>query len=271
LGLLVFGYFYVRSESISGITMIIGISGGFLFILIQLVLIVDFAHGLAEDWILTYEENESRACYLGMTIFTFGCYALSIAGTILMYIFYANSGSCVLPKVVIFFNIILCLFVSIISIHPKIQEKIPSSGLLQSSFLTLYATYLIWSSLTNNPDIACNPSLINVNNTVPIGDKSYAYATPIPANSIVSLVIWFICLLYASIRTGSHTAIGKITGGTEGSGSDQGIPLTEVGSDNNHKVYDNEKEAVAYSYSFFHLIFALASLYVMMTLTSWYQ
>jgi hypothetical protein len=66
--------------------------GGVLFIIIQLVLIVDFAHGLAEDWIAAYEENESRGCYFGLLAFTFSCYMLSIAGTIAMYFIYANVG-----------------------------------------------------------------------------------------------------------------------------------------------------------------------------------
>lgn len=70
--------------------MWIGLLGGFLFILIQLILIVDFAHGLAESWVSSYEENESRSCFYGLLTFTFFCYGLSLAVIIFMYLFYTQ-------------------------------------------------------------------------------------------------------------------------------------------------------------------------------------
>lgn len=65
-------------------------TGGFLFILIQLILIIDFAHGLAQNWVSAYNEDESRGCYFGLLGFTFGCYGAALAGIIFMYIFYTT-------------------------------------------------------------------------------------------------------------------------------------------------------------------------------------
>jgi len=43
------------------------------------------------------------------------------------------------------------------------------------------------------------------------------------------------------------------------------------GDSDRQRVWDDEKDTTAYSYSGCHFIFLLATLYVMMTLTNWYK
>ena len=45
--------------------LIIGMIGGFVFILIQLVLIVDFAHAWNEKWLENFEESQNKWWYAG--------------------------------------------------------------------------------------------------------------------------------------------------------------------------------------------------------------
>ncbi|KAF8381728.1 hypothetical protein PRIPAC_70870 [Pristionchus pacificus] len=211
LGAITVGFFYIRSDNLSTPLMWIGMIGGFLFILIQLILIIDFAHNVAEGWIEKYEEDESKWCYAGLLSVTFGTYALAITAVVLMYIFYTTGSTCALPTFFISFNIILCIAVSVVSILPAVQERMPRSGLLQSSLISMYVMYLTWAALINNPDKACNPSMITIfTNTTTKDHKGDEYGTPLPMQSIVSLVLWFLCLLYASIRSSNQSSFDRL-------------------------------------------------------------
>ncbi|XP_030748080.1 probable serine incorporator isoform X3 [Sitophilus oryzae] len=254
----IIGAFFIP-EGTFGITwMWFGIIGGFMFILIQLILIIDFAHSWAEAWVGNFEETESKGWYFALLGVTFLNYVLSIAGVTLLYIFFTQPHSCDLNKFFISINLIFCVIVSILSVLPAVQEKLPRSGLLQSSVVTLYVTYLTWSAVSNSAK-ECNPGLWGI-----FGGKSNGNDF-----DVVGLFIWMCCVLYSSLRSASKSS--KLTMSENMLAHDNGAGNDGGEGGNGKKVWDNEDESVAYSWSFFHVMFALATLYIMMTLTNWYK
>ncbi|XP_025092546.1 probable serine incorporator isoform X2 [Pomacea canaliculata] len=277
------GAFFIPRGSFGQAWMVIGLIGAFIFIFIQLILLIDFAHGWAENWVGQYEETGSKTYYVGLLFFTIVFYVVSITAVVLFYVFYANGGSCGLHKFFVSFNLILCVGFSLLSILPKIQEAQPRSGLLQASVITAYVMYLTWSAMTNNPDKTCNPSLNQItnpdyNSTSSRVDTGDFTKTQFDAQSIIALIIWLFAVLYASIRTSSNSQVGKLTLSEKtilqtdtGNKYQSGSTGSEDEEKGRQKVWDNEEEGVAYSYSFFHFMLCLASLYVMMTLTNWFS
>ncbi|XP_050408189.1 serine incorporator 1 isoform X2 [Patella vulgata] len=278
------GAFFIPRGAFGQAWMIVGMIGGFIFILIQLILLVDFAHGWAESWVGKYEETENKCYYFGLFFCTAVFYILALAMVTLFYIYYADNADCKLHKFFVSFNLILCVIISVVAILPKIQEHQPRSGLLQSSIITLYTMYITWSAMTNNPDKTCNPSLTDIftpsiingtttGGTTPGGGPNVQLAV-FDWQGIVALLIWLFAVLYSSIRTSSNSQVGKLTL------TEKTILQTDTGSDSSaatdggekgQNVYDNEEDEVAYSYSFFHFMLCLGALYVMMTLTNWYS
>lgn len=274
---------------------VIGSGGAFFFILIQLVLLVDFAHSWNESWVDKMESGNSRGWYAALLAVTILNYILSVTAVVLFFVFYTKPDGCFINKFFISFNMLLCIAASIVSVLPKVQESQPRSGLLQSSFITLYTMFLTWSAMTNEPDRACNPSLLSIfhqiaapspapleieNQTavVIIGTEEPVLTSPYlqwwDAQSIMGLIIFILCILYSSIRSSSNSQVNKLTMASKDS-----VILAEGGSTAElseestgpRRLEDNERDMVQYSYSFFHFMLFLASLYIMMTLTNWYS
>ena len=69
-----------------------GFIGAMLFVLLGLILLVDLAYTYAEYCIGKIEEHDSKGWKVVLVGSTLGMYALSLAMTVVMYIFFANGG-----------------------------------------------------------------------------------------------------------------------------------------------------------------------------------
>ncbi|XP_049890591.1 serine incorporator 2 [Epinephelus moara] len=270
------GAFFIPEGMFTTVWYYFGAVGSFIFIIIQLILLVDFAHSWNQVWLEKAENGNPKCWFAGLLFFTIIFYALAFTALVLFYVFYTQPDDCTEHKVFISLNFIFCIVVSIVAILPKVQEVQPSSGLLQASIITLYTMYVTWSAMTNNPNRKCNPSLLSlVQPSSPTPAPGPAPPTPAPGNTqwwdaqgIVGLIIFLFCTLYASIRSSNNTQVNKLMQTEEGQGLTADMVVEEDGV---RRAVDNEEDGVTYSYSFFHFSLFLASLYIMMTLTNWYK
>jgi len=167
-----------------------------------------------ESWVGKGEDG-SKKHYCGLIFFTTTFYILSTVAIILLYVFYASKPSCSLNIFFITINLILCIIVSIVSVLPIVQNYHSTSGLLQSSFVTLYVIFLTWSAITNEKpgmkrniyisikkefylDPICNPSWVgiikNSNSTVVEASGNGS----VDVSSIVALIIFFGLIVYSA-------------------------------------------------------------------------
>lgn len=64
----IIGAFFIPEKSFGITWMYFGMIGGLLFIIIQLILIVDFAHSWADAWVGNYNDTESKGWYVYVNI-----------------------------------------------------------------------------------------------------------------------------------------------------------------------------------------------------------
>jgi len=231
--------------------------GSALFILIQLVLLVEFAYKWNETWVLKMEDEEGEGgntwyyLLLGSTIFMV-CASIALTGV--MYKFFGAEG-CDMNTAFITINFIAGLFLCLISLHPKVREGRPSSGLLQSSVVMVFSTYLVYSAIMSEPGSKCNPFDWN--------------KTSKAATVIIGAIFTIVSVVYSTVRTAS--ASSDLLGepdveksplvASEGAGDESNVDGKQID--------DDEEDETTYNYTHFHIAFAVGSMYVGMLLTNW--
>lgn len=231
--------------------------GAGLFLVVQMLILLDFTQALNDSFV---ESDDERQLYvlLGVTV---ACYLGTICISILMFVWFnpVSAQPCSLNVFLIVISLILVFAFSVISVHPLAKN----GSLFPSAVIGVYCSYLTYSALASEPhDYECNS----------IGQRVTAASGSTLALSMLGTLA---AVVWSALRAGSNTALFSTS---HESGAAAGQPLMETGSGaGDPEAHDEERrekamdefEPASYNYSFFHLIFALASMYIGMLMTGW--
>jgi hypothetical protein len=285
----------------------ISLVGSVLFTLVQLFMLVDFAHSWNESWVAKYHETQNRNWFrllLGATVLLL---LVVLVGTILMFVFLHPEGCPYsgLNTGLIAGNLGLVVLCCALSVLPAIQERNVRASLLTAAVVCLYATYLTAAAIFSQPV----PLLLNVSppNTVApavcwyLGQSNDVTTAAGYVTLVLGALITFVAVAFSSMRAGSHAGSAPPASteksalltvnrdANDGSSSDEekkDKPATReeeqqraleqqdrelLNLDDAAAVAGGElaSEPVAYSYSWFHLAMLLGGMYMGCLLTNW--
>jgi serine incorporator 1/3 len=265
----------------------VAFAAAMLFLLLGLILLVDLAHTWAEYCLSRIDKTDSRAWRVVLIGSTLGMYAVSLAMTIVQYIFFAGSG-CSMNQASITINFLLLLIVSALSIHPGVQEYNPKAGLAQSAMVAVYCTYLTMSAVSMEPDDKyCNPLV-----------RAQATRT---TSVVIGAIVTMLTLAYSTTRAATQgVALGGAGKSVKLPDDDEHTLITQqpdsrremraaalrqavsegslpadallednddYSDDDQNYSGDDERSSTQYNYTLFHIIFFLATAWVATLLT----
>lgn len=221
--------------------------GAGFFLLVQVIILLDFTHSWNDAWV----EKDEQKWYLALLAISVTCYLAAFAFSGLLFVWFNPSGQdCGLNVFFVVMTIILAFVFAIVALHPRVN-----GSLLPASVISVYCAYVCYTGLSSEPrDYACN-GLHKHSKTVSTGTL------------ILGMLTTVLSVVYSAVRAGSSTTFLSPPSSPR-SGSNTPLLESEVESGK----IDNkggEPKPVSYSYTFFHLIFALASMYSAMLLTGW--
>uniref|UniRef100_A0A2P2JZP4 Serine incorporator n=1 Tax=Rhizophora mucronata TaxID=61149 RepID=A0A2P2JZP4_RHIMU len=241
--LLVIFTFFLPNEIISFYESISKFGSG-LFLLVQVVLLLDFVHGWNDKWV-GYDEQFWYIALLAVSLVSY--LATFVFSGLLFHWFVPSGEECGLNTFFIVMMLI-CVFVfAVVVLHPAVGGSI-----LPASVISLYCMYLCYSGMASEPrDYQCN------------GLHSHSKAVS-SSTLTLGLLTTILSVVYSAVRAGSSTTLLSPPSSPRAA-----KPLLPMDKETEELAEKEKDKPVTYSYSFFHLIFSLASMYSAMLLTGW--
>ncbi|XP_028759956.1 probable serine incorporator [Neltuma alba] len=221
--------------------------GAGLFLLVQVVILLDFVHSWNDAWV----EKDEQKWYVALLVISIGCYLAAFTLSGILFIWFDPSGhDCGLNIFFLVMTMIIALAIGIISLHPQVN-----GSLLPASVISLYCAYVCYTGLSSEPhDYACNG----------LGNSKAVTVSTL----VLGLLTTVLSVLYSALRAGSSTSFLSPPSSPKSGGKKPLLEAEEM-EEGKGKKEEKDAEPVSYSYSFFHLIFALASMYSAMLLSGW--
>lgn len=275
-------------EVVLPVAMYTCLSGAAIFIVIQLFFFIDFAHSWTDKWQKNAVIGHSACWQIAMVLCASIIYTGVVCAVFLLFIFFTKADSCTANKIFIAINAGLCVLCSFVSALPCVEKSTGDSrsGLLQSAVISAYVTYLTWSAISSEP----NEPIWSSTNVTDVSSMANVYTTQVtieeyycgPAGTIlqmneylipsIGVIIMFATVIYSSLQLthkSHHLGIGASR--RKSRGSAQSMLSNGKNKRPGQRVIRNESSEVAYNYSFFHIVFALASMNIVMQLTNWFR
>ncbi|XP_018022661.1 probable serine incorporator [Hyalella azteca] len=264
--------------------MYVAMVGAGLFIIIQMILLVFMVHGWADTIVRRVNDGGSPCCWYGVVMAgaTMSSYGACVGATALLYYYFAWDRNCHKNQWFILVNFGACVVVSVVAACRRGKNTL-GVRLFQSSMICLYVHYLTWNALSSAPrsfqaDIAAPiigsskwPSSFNTHSfhqrfyCGPGKDEMMWTDAVMP---YISVIIMIVTVVSGSIGTSGPDNCNALKfPDCPITGRPQQPPADDTGG---QKLIRNEKFGVAYSYPLFHIMLALATLFMMMSLTGWY-
>lgn len=160
--------------------------GSGLFLIIQMLILVDFTAAWNEAWVAAGEDDD-RWLYalLGLTVASYAG-VLAMAGLLFAFFKPAGAGSCGLNVFLITAALLLCVGFSALSVLPISR----GGSLFPSAVTSLYVMYLCYSALQSEPkDYACNGLAHRLN-------------AASGSTLVIGMLVTLLSVVYSALRAG---------------------------------------------------------------------